>query len=200
MKEREKWKHYGQYSSNCFTLCVCKVVSVFNTRPFVHLLSDFTIRDHGMCMNCSTREEQSAEVSGPYPYNTPSHIPLWLARSFLSENVFCLDSEMNPCVCKPKQFKYTTPSCAHTCLYTPLSHSNIPLSHTLQTLLFLIHTLLSLLHTHPPLTLFQTLPSHILVPHAHVTHHTELYEYCLNEGYADKNLIAKWKKVSPHGT
>ena len=23
----------------------------------------------------------------------------------------------------------------------------------------------------------------------------ELYEYCLNEGYADKNLIAKWKKV-----
>lgn len=88
MKEREKWKHYGQYSSNCFTLCVCEVVSVFNTHPFVHLLSDFTIRDHGMCMNCSTREEQSAEVSGPYPCNTPhtylclytplshSHIPL----------------------------------------------------------------------------------------------------------------------------
>ena len=25
--------------------------------------------------------------------------------------------------------------------------------------------------------------------------HTELYEYCLKEGYADKNLIAKWKKV-----
>ena len=24
----------------------------------------------------------------------------------------------------------------------------------------------------------------------------ELYEYCLNEGYADKNLIAKWKKVN----
>ena len=24
---------------------------------------------------------------------------------------------------------------------------------------------------------------------------TELYEFCLNEGYADKNLIAKWKKV-----
>lgn len=23
----------------------------------------------------------------------------------------------------------------------------------------------------------------------------ELYEFCLNEGYADKNLIAKWKKV-----
>ncbi len=23
----------------------------------------------------------------------------------------------------------------------------------------------------------------------------ELYEYCLLEGYADKNLIAKWKKV-----
>ena len=22
----------------------------------------------------------------------------------------------------------------------------------------------------------------------------ELYEYCLKEGYADKNLIAKWKK------
>ena len=29
----------------------------------------------------------------------------------------------------------------------------------------------------------------ILFPHA------ELYDYCLNEGYADKNLIAKWKKV-----
>ena len=25
--------------------------------------------------------------------------------------------------------------------------------------------------------------------------HSELYEFCLNEGYADKNLIAKWKKV-----
>ena len=25
---------------------------------------------------------------------------------------------------------------------------------------------------------------------------SELYEYCLNEGYADRNLIAKWKKVS----
>ena len=24
----------------------------------------------------------------------------------------------------------------------------------------------------------------------------ELYEFCLEEGYADKNLIAKWKKVS----
>ena len=24
---------------------------------------------------------------------------------------------------------------------------------------------------------------------------TELYEYCLKEGYADGNLIAKWKKV-----
>lgn len=23
---------------------------------------------------------------------------------------------------------------------------------------------------------------------------TELYEYCIKEGYADKNLIAKWKK------
>ena len=23
---------------------------------------------------------------------------------------------------------------------------------------------------------------------------TELYEFCLKEGYADKNLIAKWKK------
>ncbi|EGG21691.1 putative RNA splicing factor [Cavenderia fasciculata] len=23
----------------------------------------------------------------------------------------------------------------------------------------------------------------------------ELYEFCLNEGYADKNLIAKWKKL-----
>ncbi|EFA77409.1 putative RNA splicing factor [Heterostelium album PN500] len=23
----------------------------------------------------------------------------------------------------------------------------------------------------------------------------ELYEFCLNEGYADKNLIAKWKKI-----
>ena len=26
-------------------------------------------------------------------------------------------------------------------------------------------------------------------------HPSELYDYCLNEGYADKNLIAKWKKV-----
>jgi bud site selection protein 31 len=25
----------------------------------------------------------------------------------------------------------------------------------------------------------------------------ELYDYCLNEGIADKNLIAKWKKVTP---
>ncbi|KAL5232153.1 hypothetical protein ABZP36_030929 [Zizania latifolia] len=24
----------------------------------------------------------------------------------------------------------------------------------------------------------------------------ELYEFCLDQGYADKNLIAKWKKVS----
>lgn len=127
MKEREKWKHYGQYSSNCFTLCVCEVVSVFNTHPFVHLLSDFTIRDHGMCMNCSTREEQSAEVSGPYPCNTPH---------------------------------------TYLCLYAPLSHSHIPLSHTLQ-------TLLSLLHTHPSLTLFQTLPSRILVPRAHHIHTTQ---------------------------
>lgn len=23
---------------------------------------------------------------------------------------------------------------------------------------------------------------------------TELYDYCIKEGYADKNLIAKWKK------
>jgi len=35
--------------------------------------------------------------------------------------------------------------------------------------------------------------------HMSHTYHTELYEYCLNEGYADKNLIAKWKKVSSHG-
>ena len=29
----------------------------------------------------------------------------------------------------------------------------------------------------------------------------ELYEFCLEQGYADRNLIAKWKKVreySPH--
>ena len=25
---------------------------------------------------------------------------------------------------------------------------------------------------------------------------SELYEYCLDEGIADRNLIAKWKKVS----
>lgn len=25
--------------------------------------------------------------------------------------------------------------------------------------------------------------------------HPELYEYCLDEGIADRNLIAKWKKV-----
>lgn len=24
----------------------------------------------------------------------------------------------------------------------------------------------------------------------------ELYEFCLDQGYADRNLIAKWKKVS----
>jgi len=26
----------------------------------------------------------------------------------------------------------------------------------------------------------------------------ELYEFCLDQGYADRNLIAKWKKVSDH--
>lgn len=26
------------------------------------------------------------------------------------------------------------------------------------------------------------------------TYLTELYDYCIKEGYADKNLIAKWKK------
>lgn len=25
----------------------------------------------------------------------------------------------------------------------------------------------------------------------------ELYEFCMDQGYADRNLIAKWKKVSP---
>ena len=29
-----------------------------------------------------------------------------------------------------------------------------------------------------------------------LTFSSELYEYCLNEGFADRNLIAKWKKVS----
>ena len=28
----------------------------------------------------------------------------------------------------------------------------------------------------------------------------ELYEFCLNQGYADRNLIAKWKKVSIDGS
>jgi hypothetical protein len=26
----------------------------------------------------------------------------------------------------------------------------------------------------------------------------ELYEFCLDQGYADRNLIAKWKKVGDH--
>lgn len=29
--------------------------------------------------------------------------------------------------------------------------------------------------------------------------HPELYEYCLDEGIADRNLIAKWKKVRRQG-
>lgn len=129
-----------------------------------------------------------------------AHIPLWLARSFLSENVFCLDSEMNPCVRKPKQFKYThplmhtlvhtLPSLIHTSLsLTPFKHSPFLSIHSF---LFYTHTPLSHSFKHSLLTYWY----HMYMSH---THHTELYEYCLNEGYADKNLIAKWKKVSSHG-
>lgn len=131
-----------------------------------------------------------------------SHIPLWLARSFLSENVFCLDSEMNPCVCKPKQFRYTTPSYAHTCLYTlpSLIHTSLSLTPFKHSSFSSIHS--SLFYTHIPLShsFKHSLLTYWYHMHMLHTHHTELYEYCLNEGYADKNLIAKWKKVSPHGT
>lgn len=75
---------------------------------------------------------------------------------------------------------------------TPLSFTHPSLSHPSNTPLSFTHTSLS--HT-----LSNTPFSHTGTTCTSHTHHTELYEYCLNEGYADKNLIAKWKKVSSHG-